>query len=203
MMLRVLIVADDALSRSSLTTALASTDIMVVGALDADADLPTAMATLRPDVTVWDVPPDAAPGGLGLSALAEFGVPVLALCADGPTASALSMAGARGCLTRDVEPERLVAAVRAVAEDLIVVDPDFDQHTQTPGEDAELEELTARERGVLQLLAEGLSNKEIAGRLRISENTVKFHINTIFGKLGVHSRTEAVTRAARLGLILL
>jgi DNA-binding NarL/FixJ family response regulator len=66
-----------------------------------------------------------------------------------------------------------------------------------------VEELTPRELAVLHLVAEGLPNKTIALRLGISEHTVKFHINAILGKLGVASRTEAVVRATRLGLILL
>ena len=66
-----------------------------------------------------------------------------------------------------------------------------------------LEDLTSRELDVLSLLAEGLTNKAIAQRLRISEYTVKFHVNTIFRKLGVQNRTEAAVRAARLGLITL
>lgn len=65
------------------------------------------------------------------------------------------------------------------------------------------EDLTVREHQVLQLLAEGLSNKAIAHRLRISEHTAKFHVAAIFGKLEAHSRTEAVTRAVRQGLIIL
>ena len=65
------------------------------------------------------------------------------------------------------------------------------------------EDLTPREMDVLQLLAEGLPNKEIGRRLRISEHTVKFHVNTILAKLGARTRTEAVTRAARQGLIML
>ena len=64
-----------------------------------------------------------------------------------------------------------------------------------------VEPLTPRELGVLRLLGEGLPNKAVAARLEVSENTVKFHVNAIFGKLGVQSRTEAVVRATRLGLI--
>jgi two-component system, NarL family, nitrate/nitrite response regulator NarL len=63
--------------------------------------------------------------------------------------------------------------------------------------------LTPREIEVLQLVAEGFPNKQIALQLGISEHTVKFHIDAILGKLGAHSRTEAVTRAARLGLLVL
>ena len=66
-----------------------------------------------------------------------------------------------------------------------------------------IEALTARELAVLRLVAEGLPNKTIAVRLGISEHTVKFHVNAILGKLGVASRTEAVVRATRLGLIFL
>jgi two-component system nitrate/nitrite response regulator NarL len=66
-----------------------------------------------------------------------------------------------------------------------------------------VEDLTPRELEVLQLLAEGLPNKAIGLRLSISEHTVKFHVNAILGKLGAQSRTDAVVRATRLGLIIL
>jgi DNA-binding NarL/FixJ family response regulator len=65
------------------------------------------------------------------------------------------------------------------------------------------EPLTSRELEVLQLLVEGVSNKGIAERLGISEHTAKFHVNSILGELGAQNRTEAVTRAARTGLIIL
>ena len=67
--------------------------------------------------------------------------------------------------------------------------------------DPPLETLTAREHDVLALVADGLSNRDIAGRLGISEHTVKFHLASIFGKLGVSTRTEAVQRGLRLGVI--
>jgi DNA-binding NarL/FixJ family response regulator len=69
--------------------------------------------------------------------------------------------------------------------------------------DAPVEPLTPREVEVLQLLAEGLSNKLLGSRLGISEHTAKFHVNAILGKLGAQGRTDAVVRAARMGLILL
>jgi DNA-binding CsgD family transcriptional regulator len=67
--------------------------------------------------------------------------------------------------------------------------------------DAPIEPLTAREREVLELVSEGLPNKAIASRLGVSDHTVKFHLSSIFGKLGVSTRTEAVRRAVRAGLI--
>jgi ATP/maltotriose-dependent transcriptional regulator MalT len=71
----------------------------------------------------------------------------------------------------------------------------------TRDEDPPLETLTARELDVLGLVADGLSNRDIGGRLAISEHTVKFHLASIFGKLGVSTRTEAVQRGLRLGII--
>jgi DNA-binding NarL/FixJ family response regulator len=98
---------------------------------------------------------------------------------------------------------------------LAVVDRDFISALTSSGQplapktwddrevESPIEELTPRELAALRLLAEGLPNKTIALRLGISEHTVKFHVNAILGKLGVASRTEAVVRATRLGLILL
>jgi DNA-binding NarL/FixJ family response regulator len=115
-------------------------------------------------------------------------------------------AGAKGALPRHPDPAPLTAAVSAVSVGLVVIDPVFPttvQPVRSGPPDLPAEEMTPREIEVLQLLAEGLSNKQIAQQLGISEHTVKFHVDAILGKLGAHSRTEAVTRAARLGLIVL
>jgi DNA-binding NarL/FixJ family response regulator len=109
-------------------------------------------------------------------------------------------------LPHDADAGALSAALAAAAEGLIVLAPVFAPvHHPALGRDvsASIEELTPRELDVLQLLAEGLPNKAIARRLGISEHTVKFHLDAVLGKLDAHSRTEAVTRAARLGLIIL
>jgi DNA-binding NarL/FixJ family response regulator len=115
--------------------------------------------------------------------------------------------GARALLPRDTDAVALDAAISAVAAELIVVHPAFaqslapsDPAVQLP---AAVESLTPRELEVIRLLADGLSNRLIASQLGISEHTVKFHVDSILGKLGAHSRTEAVTRAARRGLIAL
>jgi len=81
--------------------------------------------------------------------------------------------------------------------------PDGSVRSGTPGREAVIEPLTPREREVLELVAEGMSNRAIAERLAISEHTVKFHVNTIYRKLGVSTRTEAVVHGARLGLLAL
>lgn len=114
-----------------------------------------------------------------------------------------------GLLLPDVSEEELSAAIHALHEGLLVnspvlLQPVLGQMMISREEQLELiEELTARESEVLQLLAQGLANKQIALALGISEHTVKFHISSIYAKLGVTNRTEAVTQGARLGLIVL
>jgi NarL family two-component system response regulator YdfI len=113
-------------------------------------------------------------------------------------------AGVRGVLRPDLSPAQLAKALEAIAQDLIVLHPDELQLSGNPSDVADLvEPLTAREREVLQMLAQGRGNKQIAARLNISEHTVKFHVASILGKLGAGTRTEAVSIALRRGLILL
>jgi DNA-binding NarL/FixJ family response regulator len=105
-----------------------------------------------------------------------------------------------------MDTDKLVAAAQAVANGLVVVEPKLTVSLLPATESDDFipdEQLTPREMEVLQRLAEGLTNKAIAQELGISEHTVKFHVNAIMGKLQAQSRTEAVVRATRLGLILL
>jgi two-component system, NarL family, response regulator YdfI len=118
--------------------------------------------------------------------------------------------GVRAILPADVPPYQLVAALQAAAAGLVVLHPaDVNAAlpaaaTATSQSLAELAEpLTRREREVLQMLAAGLGNKEIAARLNISDHTAKFHVASILGKLGAATRTEAVSLGIRRGLILL
>ena len=118
-------------------------------------------------------------------------------------------AGVRAVLPREVTPEQLRATLEAAAAGLLVVHPS-ELDTVLPANvsssapvDELLEPLTKREREVLQMLAGGLANKEIAARLAISDHTVKFHVASILGKLGVATRTEAVSVGIRRGLVLL
>ena len=122
-----------------------------------------------------------------------------------------------GLLPRDASAEEILAAVDAVASGLVVLDrrlaravvgaapAGLQQRAPGPTPDADRpgEPLTSRELEVLQLLAEGLPNKLIAARLHVSEHTAKFHVASIMTKLGAGSRTEAVTLAARRGLLIL
>lgn len=113
-----------------------------------------------------------------------------------------------GVLSADATEDELVAAVRAVGEGLWVGAPGLVQslirltgRRESLGEDSLIEPLTAREMEVIQLMAQGLANKQIALSLSISEHTVKFHLSSLYAKLGISSRTEAVKRGIELGLI--
>jgi DNA-binding NarL/FixJ family response regulator len=113
-------------------------------------------------------------------------------------------AGALGVLLRNADGERLLAALRAVASGVAVLEPALlAAFVNARAAPADALALTPRETEVLALVAEGLSNKLIADRLKISEHTAKFHLNAILNKLGAETRTEAVVLAARRGLLML
>ncbi|MBL8152925.1 MAG: response regulator transcription factor [Anaerolineae bacterium] len=197
--LSVLIVAENPLARMGLAALLAGQSALEVVGQTSGSDLQDELETLEPDVIVWDWGWDAAPRLPG-------SVPVVALLKEADQAGEAWAAGARGLLLGSTEPDALAAAVNAAAQGLAVMEPGLARATaqpETDGAEADIEPLTPREREVLQLLAEGLPNKTIAARLTITDHTVKFHVNAIMGKLGVQSRTEAVVRATRLGLIIL
>jgi DNA-binding NarL/FixJ family response regulator len=161
------------------------------------------------DADVMLVDTGADPEG-ALAILAELTrgpVPAVALLADEGALRRSLGAGARGAVLRSAAAERILAAILAVNHGLTVIDgaiePDEPADLDALEHLEALEALTAREREVLELLADGLSNKRIAKRLTISEHTAKFHIAGILAKLDARTRTEAVVTAARRGLLLL
>jgi DNA-binding NarL/FixJ family response regulator len=223
--LRVLIVADDPLVRAGLATLLAGApECLVVGQTAGARDVLAALAVYRPDVVLWDLgwepmpsalalPPQALPGQAGagtpldsLSDLQEAGTPVVVLVSHATQVAAHWAAGAHGLLLREAPLETLVASLQAVVQGLVVLDVALAAAllpTRVLEQMPLVDPLTRRELDVLRLVAEGLPNKAIADRLHISEHTVKFHLNALMGKLVAQSRTEAVVRATRLGLLLL
>ena len=156
------------------------------------------------DLLIWDLGWEAT--AVATTDFQELEVPVLLLLSDSEQAQEAWSAGARGMVTREASGEILEAAVDAAACGLFVSDPDlaasFLPSPLDPEHDLEAV-LTPREMEVLQLLAEGMTNKAIAEQLQISRHTVKFHVNAILGKLNAQSRTEAVVRATRSGLLAL
>jgi two-component system, NarL family, response regulator YdfI len=211
--IRVFIVAASPLARAGLENLLAARDVEVVGISATIDTLADTLADAAPDVVLIDSsgepfePMMAAILASGLAA--DISVVILG---DGltPGASADALrAGIRAALPGDISPDQLVAALQAAASGLFVLHPSHANEalpsSSAPAHvlDELAESLTRRELEVLQMLAAGLSNKEIAARLNISEHTAKFHVASILGKLGASSRTEAASMGIRRGLVLL
>lgn len=212
-MIRVFIVAASPLARAGLENLLAAREVEVVGSNATMETLAEMLADATPDVVLIDStgePFEPMLESILASGLAsDVSVVILG---DGmtPGASAEALrAGIRAALPGDISPDQLVAALQAVASGLLVLHPAHANEGLPTGlapshaPDELAEALTRRELEVLQMLAAGLSNKEIAARLNISEHTVKFHVASILGKLGAASRTEAVSLGIRRGLVLL
>ena len=202
---RVLIISRDPLARAGLASLLSQeTGVTVTGQSDYTVGLDECLGIFLPDVIVWDLGLDPSEGLEGVSALAEGSPPVVALLPEGVTVAQALAAGAKGVLPRFADGPTVASAVRSVLHGLLVLDQRLTRLMPLPGMTTpNAVELTPREREVLELLALGLPNKTIGTKLGISEHTVKFHVNSILGKLGAQSRTEAVARATRMGLVFL
>ena len=203
-MIRTLVSAASELARAGLAAVVRDDARLSLIGEASPAELVASLAVFAPDVLLEDRALDGAP----------VTVPSVALVDDPRSAwlgDRLDRAdrGPHAILARDASSAEIVAAIVAVAAGLVAVQPralGFERDGAVPAvPDAApaIERLTARERDVLTELARGVPNKAIAARLGISEHTVKFHVASIFAKLAVSSRTEAVTQGVRLGLIML
>ena len=197
---RVLIVDDHPAVRRGLRTFLELTDDLEVTGEAADGE--TALELIErtaPDVVLLDM---VLPGMDGLAVLHELHrrglaarVLVVTSFTDRRRLRPAVRAGARGYLSKDVDPHALAAAVRAVAAGHLLLEPDAAESLL--GDPVARPALTARERDVLALIADGRSNREIARALILSEKTVKTHVSSILLKLGLADRTQAAVYAVR------
>jgi len=211
--IRVFIVAASPLIRAGLQSMLADSRVDIAGSAVDFETISGQLVDVEPDVVLAEIGADAHEDLLNALEDAEiareYAVVVLS---EQPRADLLSKAlraGARAVLPREVTPEQLRAALEAAVAGLVVVHPSevnfvlpAPAAVSSPARELP-EPLTPREREVLQMISAGLGNKEIAGRLSISEHTVKFHVASILGKLGASTRTEAVSIGIRHGLVLL
>ncbi len=202
-MIRVLLVDDHPVVRSGLAGLLGGeTDIEVVGEADDGAQGVALAADLRPDLVLMDLRMPGMDGASATLAITSAGTArVLVLTTYDTDADILRAveAGATGYLLKDTPREQLVDAVRAAARGETVLAPPLAAKLmrQVRGGD----QLTPRELEVLQLVAQGRSNPEIARELFIGEATVKTHLLHVFDKLGVDDRTRAVTVALERGIL--
>lgn len=212
-MTRVFIVAAPHPARSSLESVLASRRVAIVGRSQELKSAIDQILDLEPDAVIVEAVGENTHSLLEElldSELAEE-VAVVVLTEERQRAwFAEALRGAvRAILPVDLSPDQLMAAIEAAASGLLILHPREVDSILPAGsvqsrQQAELAEpLTARESQVLQMLASGLGNKEIATKLSISEHTVKFHVASILGKLGATTRTEAVSLGIRHGLVLL
>jgi len=204
---RVAVASASAVRRAGLEGLIKSTpSLKLVASLREIQNLAGHIDALQTDVLVADLDGESSfPAGWNLP------VPVVAL-ADKPnpgwTAQALR-SGVKGILPRDADAEAIRAAILAAYSGLVLLSADTSRgladSVRLPSATTEipLEQLTPRELEVLAMLSEGLGNRQIADRLGVSDHTIKFHISSILDKLGVSTRTEAVTAGLRIGLILL
>jgi DNA-binding NarL/FixJ family response regulator len=211
---RVLIVDDDDLMRAGLRGVLSSdASIEVVGEASDGRDAVYRTRLLQPDVVLMDVRmPDldgiAATGEL-LDAFPEVRVVIVTTFEQDDYIFGALRAGASGFLLKRTRPEELVAAVHTVAAGDSLLSPSVtsrvigrmaQQPASDMASDARLDELTPREREVLELVARGLSNGEIAAALVVEESTVKTHVRRMLAKLGARDRVQAVIFAYENGL---
>jgi len=195
--IKVALITDDPLLRAGLSSLLGDLgSIEVVG--------PEAA-----EVALWDAGVDASKTLARLTELRDLPVPAVAVVGETAHVAPALAAGARGVVLRDQVGPGIHAALAAVRSGLTVMDTALAESLvpNAPARPAAglpakgRGELTERERQVVQLLTEGLSNKLIADRLGISDHTAKFHVNGVMMKLGASTRTEAVVEAMRRGLI--
>jgi DNA-binding NarL/FixJ family response regulator len=208
--LRVLIVSANPLARGGLAVLVEGTSGMKIVGTTGVAEAASLAGQLLPDAVLLDAG-DGEPeelDAIARLATAQPGLPIVALASDhGAVSQALSF-GASALLPAAVDAETLAAALRASARGLVTIArPDLatllpQEERIDPARQAPAEALTPREVEVLQWMARGLTNRQIARRLQISEHTVKFHAGAVLGKLNARSRAEAVARAIGLGWIL-
>jgi DNA-binding NarL/FixJ family response regulator len=217
MSVRVLLVDDQALFREALAVLLDVADgVQVVGEAGNGAEALVRAAELRPDVVLMDIRMPVLDGIAATRRLRveQPDVQVLALTTfdDDAEVFAALRAGAVGYLLKDVSSARLVEAVQAAARGESVLQPSVaakvvariaslpDEHA-TPAAQPLVTPLSERELAVVRLLAQGRSNREIAGELFLAEGTVKNHVTNVLTKLDARDRTQAALRARALGLL--
>jgi DNA-binding NarL/FixJ family response regulator len=209
--MRVLLADDHALFRDGIASLLQAWGHQVVGLASNGEEAVELAARLDPDLVLMDV---RMPGMSGLvatslihDAMPDISIVMLTVSEDEDDLFAAVKAGAQGYLLKNLEAAEFRSLLEAVSRGEPALSPataariiDELLHPSGGG-DAGTDRLTEREVEVLRLVTAGLRNKEIAAELGISENTAKFHLKNILGKLHAESRTELAARAVREGLI--
>ena len=212
-MIRVLVWAKSTIARAGLEAIVQADERFSIARAERDSgDLLALMRACSPDVVLLDGS-DSGATRLSAEVLQAFDGPAVVVLVENAARGEFLrhlQDGPKSLLLRDSSPTEITAALQAASDGLVVLSPEILEILWPSASEltgfAELppgEPLTSRESEVLALLADGAGNKEIAARLRISEHTVKFHVSSILNKLGATTRTEAVTRGYKEGLIVI
>ena len=211
-MIKVMIVDDQALARDGLELIVgASPDIEVIGTADNGANALAKLETLVPDVVLMDLKMPVLNGVQATRRICEKfpEIKILVLTtfdADEWVVDAIR-AGASGYLLKDSPRQEIVSAIQKVAEGQTIVSPQITDTLYrmvkdgTPSNSTIAENLNQREREILNLLANGLTNADIAEKIHLAEGTVRNYVSAIFAKLDVSDRTQAAAIAWRHGLV--
>lgn len=212
-MIRVVIWARSPFTQAGLQAAVfADSRFEIVEKLSHSAETEPGLASSQEDVILFDGLEGDVDEFLSSSKKERRSRRIVLLAEDLTRAEAarLMQSGVQAILPRDSSGGEIASALEAASQGLVTLSPDFLRlllPVPLGGAEQDFEylndPLTTRETEVLALLADGAGNKEIAGQLRISEHTAKFHVSSILSKLGATTRTEAVSRGYRLGLILI
>lgn len=207
-MTRVFLLDDHELVRSGLRQLIdAEDDLEVVGEAATAGEARRRIPALRPDVAVLDA---RLPDGSGIEVCRDVRAVdptiralVLTSYDDDEALFAAIVAGAAGYVLKDIRSSDLVRGIRTVAAGGSLLDPTTTAHVlerlrNGPQEDRRLAGLTGQERRILELIADGLSNREIGARLHLAEKTVKNYVSSLLAKLGMQRRTQAAVFAATL-----
>lgn len=214
MSIKVLIVDDHALLREGLIKILSlENDLEIIGEASDGEEAIILARRLIPDIILMDI---NMPGINGIEAtkiikaeLPQIGIIALTIHDDEEYIFELVRVGVSGYVLKDIQPERLVAAIKDVAQGKSVIHPDitakllgeFNRLSERKARPSSFDDLTMRELDVLELIAKGMANRDIAQSLFISEKTVKNHVTNIFRKLSVEDRTQAALYAIKNKLV--
>lgn len=210
--IRVVMADDHPMYRFGLRTVIQSEpDLELVGEAETGLDAVELVTALQPEVALLDLNMPEL-DGIGATArivreVPRTGILILTMLEDDESVLAAIRAGAKGYIVKGSGAEEIVRAIRGVAAGDVIFGPSVGpkvlfalQAPVAPATDHSFPELTRREYEVLQLLAQGRSNSDIANRLFVSEKTVRNHLSLIFDKLDVGSRAEAIVLAHRHGI---
>ena len=207
---RILVVDDHPIVRQGVRTAFAdSKRVEIVGEADNAEDAQSSVELLQPDLVILDIRLRGSRSGIEVAsklreAHPDLKIVVLTNYAQEPYLKAMIKAGVDGYLLKDTPPSQIVEAIDMILEGRSVYSNSINSRLVSGYlREQGVSDLTAREAEVLQLVADGLTNEQVAQKLSVGQKAVQMHLTNVYSKLGVSRRTEAVVQAVRKGIVVI